>query len=674
MTNRFLAITFPILLLTYILCGAHNAYAQTSGSTGTIKEDASQAIPISPSIKNTATWQSMVQKGACKAVSVSTGGLVEIPSSDVLLSMGEGFVQGLGEGANNIYDCSRTAYEQVAGLATGTVDFLLNIVLKYLLFVLAAMVSLGIWLLRLAAYILTLMLGQGSFVTNDLVREAWPFVQGLANLGFIFALLYIAFATTLRLQSVSTSVQRLLPKLLIGALLVNFSLVIGGLLIDTSRLLMAVEFQILGGGTGSQVTVNNIAAKLLDTSNIYGTVFEKSTGIFANSNDQNANPLFVSVKKSDSWSLLIEAIQALIFVYAVAIGMVVIALGLFWRYIMLLLLLIASPIAYVAVALPQTKKWFDQWWSSFLKWVMYGPIMLFILILIVRVQAIAPVQVADGDNRTPIYESIIRLIVTVTLMIVAAKISSGSSGIFANSFMGMVNKTGAWAKKNPKMALALGSGGAALPLIGAVGAAQYGATAAKNNVKDFYGAASTNFMTKTRSGKLFGENSPGSSGPEGLNRLAQFIAGPERDEKGKLKKGQSSLLSPLGQKMFRSQDAIDASNAATVAVSNTAVNVTTQPALLPDKLMKKTTATALSKDQLKDLIPRMSEKQLKAVLSHSDVISKLDDKTKASLLNGEYGGKDHNITTTAGKQSHDNAAKEVAKMVDSRLRGLENAK
>ena len=95
---------------------------------------------------------------------------------------------------------------------------------------------------------LVTMLSQDKYITNPIVQGTWPFIQGIANLGFIIALLYIAFATTLRLDSVTTSVQRLLPKLLIAALLVNFSLVIGGLLIDVSRVIMAVEVGMVGIG------------------------------------------------------------------------------------------------------------------------------------------------------------------------------------------------------------------------------------------------------------------------------------------------------------------------------------------------------------------------------------------------------------------------------------------
>ena len=523
----------------------------------------------------------------------------------------------------------------------------------------AVIMNFGIFLLRWSAWLLGLMLGQGVFINNELVKEAWPFVQGIANLGFIVALLYIAFATTLRLQSVSTSVQRLLPKLLVGALLVNFSLVIGGLLIDASRLFMAVEMNMFGGsateGQSAKITPENLGEKLLERSHIYDNVFVSSSGVFNNSTLGGSNAgVDVSNAALGTWGSIFTGIRNLVFVWMVAIGLMVIALGLFWRYIMLLLLLIVSPLAYVAIALPQTNKYFTKWWSEFLKWVTYGPAMLFMLIMIVRVQSIDVSSNPGDPGTTGIYSKIVSLLVTVTLMLVAAKMATSSSGAFANSFMGMVNKTGAWARKNPKMALTVGSGGLLAPVMGGAAAAQYFGGAAKNNVRDFAGAASSNLIKKTRAGELFGKNASGK--PEGFNYAAKFIAGPERDEKGKLKKGESSVLSPYGNAVFNTEAAKDARKAATAAVNNVNIDVKNDSALTADKLMKKSTATALSKDQLEKLVPRMNEKQLKAVLSHSDVVSKLDDKTKSALLNGEYGGAN------------------IAKMVDSRLRGLENTK
>jgi hypothetical protein len=296
---------------------------------------------------------------------------------------------------------------------------------------------------------------------------------------------------------------------------------------------------------------------------------------------------------------------------------------------------------------------------------MYGPIMLFILILIVRVQAIAPVQVADGDNRTPIYESIIRLIVTVTLMIVAAKISSGSSGIFANSFMGMVNKTGAWAKKNPKMALALGSGGAALPLVGAMAAGQYGASAAKNNAKDYFGAVQSNALYKGRKGEF--------------GTTVKSLLGPERDDKGKLKAGESSFGSRSADYGFlKIKDAQDASTQATIISALTNANDkkqryqdeqndTANP-LHSSKLLNKKVAMNLSKEQINDIATHGTKEQVKALISHKDVVRKMEAKTKNNLYNESRTKKD----PTTGKIIEDWS--DVSKQIDSRMRDLANEK
>src|SRR3989338_6167901 len=76
-------------------------------------------------------------------------------------------------------------------------------------------------------------------ITNSTVRSLWPIVLGIVNLGFMLALVFIALTTVLRLE-VGGGVRRSLPRLLLAALLVNFSLVIAGVVIDFTRLLIRV--------------------------------------------------------------------------------------------------------------------------------------------------------------------------------------------------------------------------------------------------------------------------------------------------------------------------------------------------------------------------------------------------------------------------------------------------
>jgi hypothetical protein len=451
-------------------------------------------------------------KIGCAVVSPDANSLVQISSYNKLISVTDSITA-----EKSYFECTPVQYETIDRLVnpSSSISTFETWIIWAILWVFSTIISFGILLLRWSAWVLGLMIGQGTFINNELVKEAWPFVQGFANLGFIFALLYIAFATTLRLQSVSTSVQRLLPKLLIGALLVNFSLVIGGLMIDASRLVMAVEINIFGSadGSGTKLTPDNLGVKLLERSNIYNDVFTATSQILYNTDNAAVQ---VNSAATGSWDSVFKGLQSMIFVWMMAVGLMVVALGLFWRYIMLLLLLIVSPMAYVAIALPQTEKYFRQWWSQFLKWVTYGPVMLFMLIMIVRVQSITITSNPDASSLTKVYTQIIGLVVTVSLLLIAAKLATSSSGAFANSFMGMANKTGAWARKNPKMALTVGSGGLLAP-------AMLGVSGARRQAGDFISATGENLKNNAaikRVGKNLGyDKNTKSYGTQAANKM-----------------------------------------------------------------------------------------------------------------------------------------------------------
>src|SRR3989338_3340136 len=67
-------------------------------------------------------------------------------------------------------------------------------------------------------------------IDQPTVQSTWVIMRDFVNMFFVFALLLIAFSTILRLRQYEA--KQLLPKLVLYAVLVNFSLTICGLFID----------------------------------------------------------------------------------------------------------------------------------------------------------------------------------------------------------------------------------------------------------------------------------------------------------------------------------------------------------------------------------------------------------------------------------------------------------
>lgn len=303
---------------------------------------------------------------------------------------------------------------------------------KFVGFVGAFMSFLGTmaaWVIWLTSVLLEPLLSAGSFITNPMVKSGWPFVQGIANLGFLLALLFIAFATTLRLESFG--VRRMLPRLLIAALLINFSLVITGLLIDVSRLVMASLLTILN----QSADIDDLALGLLKSSNLIRTSFDLNT--FKESG------YVVFQGKTTNWQTVASVTQATVLMWGLAVGLIMLVGGLLMRYIILILLLIVSPLAFLAVALPNTGQLAQKWWSTFIKYVLYGPIAVFILVLTVAAsRGLAAESNLVNPVKLPMVNNILNTLVVIAMMIAAATASSKLGVMGAGAALSFVSKQG----------------------------------------------------------------------------------------------------------------------------------------------------------------------------------------------------------------------------------------
>ncbi len=314
-------------------------------------------------------------------------------------------------------------------------------------------VNLAIWILWLCSFLLTWFISIGSFVTNPMVQAGWPVVQGFANLGFILALLFIAFAFTLRLDQFQP--KRFLPRLLAAALLINFSLVIGGIIIDASRLAMAVLVR-----TVTTSSLTNLGTDILKQSGYLSYHFYQTTAFGVS---------YYLPTEGDSWSGPINVLKTTILAWGLVIGMAGATIGFLIRYIMLILLLIASPAAYLAIAIPGADGLARKWWTQFIAWVLFGPIALLILILATVIGGGA-IKAGTGVPRE--LSEVLNIIISIALMLAAAsagKIAGmAGAGEVLNTVKGKAKSAAQWTWNNPKTVGTMVAG--PVGFLGAIGA------------------------------------------------------------------------------------------------------------------------------------------------------------------------------------------------------------
>lgn len=335
--------------------------------------------------------------------------------------------------------------------------------------IIEAVSQLMLFILHAVTLLIQPLLTGPNFITNPLVQAGWPFVLGIANLGFVLALLFIALLTIMGLGGYN--VRRALVRLLIAAVLINFSLLIAGVILDVSRLLMALILNLVGNINPS----HGLGLSLLKASNVFNTAFKF---VF----DTRVGEAHFALDYRVS---IFQSLKAMWLIGGTTIIFVILAISLLARWLILIFLLILSPLAFLAMATPGLYNRSEQWWKLFLTYVLYGPVVAFILAIAVKGgnlagEYITRLAVADPKDDTFGLQSLVTLAMTLGLMFLSTQAGKflGLSG--ALTMTGFIkNQVGGalgFARRHPFLV-----GGAIAGPVGlaAVGGAKVGTTTAK---------------------------------------------------------------------------------------------------------------------------------------------------------------------------------------------------
>jgi|GEM_PF-2873479 len=275
-------------------------------------------------------------------------------------------------------------------------------------------------LLTLAMEMLVWISGYNSFINNDYVREGWKILRDLVNMFFVLGLLFIAFVTVLKVERYQWS--KLLGRLLIMAVLVNFSKTICGLMIDFFQILMMTFVNAY-----KDITAGNIMNAVSMTS-----WFQLSL--------EMAKQTFGSTKGGDPGTqayLLASTILGLILAIVLLIITCVLIIILAIRIVALWVLVVFSPLAFFAWVFEsgggKIGEFSKTWWTQFLNYCMIGPFLAFFLwISILTMAKLDPANMVSSDyyngakrqsisatlSRVGSMDNIIKFMMTIVMMVV----------------------------------------------------------------------------------------------------------------------------------------------------------------------------------------------------------------------------------------------------------------
>lgn len=304
------------------------------------------------------------------------------------------------------------------------------------------------WLLVAATTVFDTMIMfslSNQMLDQQFVTDAWKAVRDVANMAFIFVLLYIAIATILNLGNY----KKLLVNLVIVALVINFSAFFTKIVIDASNI-FALGFY------------NAIDAPPIDSTedpfkNDIGVKKQSISTVFIQGFDvQN----IAGKETFEKWRQGGENVSMLFFVFLAAgivtivASFVLFAAGFLFlgRMVAFWFLIIASPIAFVAMILPGARGLFQKWWDILIGQALIAPVFLFfmyVIAMIVKDGFIGNIFKSGGENPMDIIINIIVafLVLLITLMMAldVTKKLSGQIGALTSKYAG-----GDWAIKQTK--------------------------------------------------------------------------------------------------------------------------------------------------------------------------------------------------------------------------------
>ena len=256
--------------------------------------------------------------------------------------------------------------------------------------------------------------------------SGWVAVRDLANMLIVLGFVVVGISFTLRFESYGS--KKVLISLIIIALLINFSGVFCGLIIDASNIAIDSLFK---NNTGLSSDVSSPGHL------IHIMIYSKALKYI---NNARQSILAGTVEKID-WTNFFLVMGT----YTLMLSLVAIIFGYLCfvfleRFVRLGLLFIISPLAFVAYIFPKTRPYFDMWLQELIKWSFIGVGGCFFLWL-------ADKMMVPYDGRSerfipgdPISQgyNIYNLVIILMVLFAGFKITKKNSGTLAGAGIGAI--------------------------------------------------------------------------------------------------------------------------------------------------------------------------------------------------------------------------------------------
>ena len=191
------------------------------------------------------------------------------------------------------------------------------------------------------------------------IYQVWSYMRNIANICFIIFLLVIIYSQITGYGINNYGVKKSLPRLIVTAMVVNFSFLLCAIAVDISNIL----------GNGLKDLLAGIAESAISSGAVDGS--KTATGFYSLFSTVAAAGLALSFAfPGGPLGLLLAFIPLIIGgIISVIVGLLVLGL----RQALVIFLVSISPIAFVLYILPNTEKHFQKWKNTFSQMLFFYP-------------------------------------------------------------------------------------------------------------------------------------------------------------------------------------------------------------------------------------------------------------------------------------------------------------
>lgn len=260
------------------------------------------------------------------------------------------------------------------------------------------------------------------------IYAAWGVMRNLANIAFVIVFLVMIFSQLTSAGLSNYGIKKLLPRLIVGAILVNISFVILQVAVDLSNILGSSLNDIIIGVTPPAVA----SWKIFLNDFILGGVGVGGIALLAGSVFLGGASIF--------WMLLPTILIATLALFAAVFTLI-------FRQAAIPILAILAPLAIVAALLPNTESWFKKWKDEFIKMLALYPLAA---IVFAGAQFASNLIIGDGNNFLNYFMGLIILALPLFSLPFLAKNSGKIVGAAAGALSKLAEKANSpiknWAK------------------------------------------------------------------------------------------------------------------------------------------------------------------------------------------------------------------------------------